>query len=238
MTRKILVTGASAGIGKAVCKSRLTAGDHVIGLARDFSKFADHHRGNFNTIEIDLANLDELPTEFTELSHNLHPDTDALVCNAGEAIFGHLEQFSYKQIRHALDLNFLSHVFLVRAFLPNFKKREQGDIILIGSEAGLRGGRQGSLYCASKFALRGFAQALREEIAATGIRLTMINPGMVKTGFHDNLTFRPGSDTTQHIVPEDVASAVSLALDSRCGTVYDEINLTPQKRVVEFGKKN
>ena len=66
----------------------------------------------------------------------------------------------------------------------------------------------------------------------------MINPGMVKTGFHDNLTFRPGSDTTQHIVPEDVASAVSLALDSRCGTVYDEINLTPQKRVVEFGKRN
>lgn len=237
MNRSLLITGASTGIGRAICKTRLAAGDRVVGIARDFDKREDCDQLDFDTVEMDLSDLSQVPYRLTDLSRNRR-DIDAVVANAGEGVFGHLEQFSFEQIRHALDLNFTSQVFLVRAFLPNFKQRGYGDIILIGSEAGLRGGQQGSLYCAAKFALRGFAQSLREEIAASGVRVTVINPGMVKTRFHDNLTFQPGSEESQHILPSDVAAAVSLALDSRTGTVFDEIDLTPQKKVINFGRQD
>ena len=110
--------------------------------------------------------------------------------------------------------------------------------MIIGSEAALRGGRRGSLYCAAKFALRGFAQSMREETAASGIRVVLVNPGMVRTGFHENLDFRPGQEPEQHLLPSDVAAAVSLALDARVGAVIDEIDLSPQKRVIDFGRRD
>ena len=237
MSRKVLVTGASAGIGRAVCETRLEAGDRVVGLARDFGKFPCQGLTGFDAVEIDLADLDALPGRLAGIAA-AHPEIDALVCNAGEAVFGHLEQFSYDRIRRALDLNFTSQVFLVRAFLPGFRRHGKGDVVMIGSEAAVKGGRRGSLYSAAKFALRGFAQSVREETAASGIRVALVNPGMVRTAFHENLEFRPGSEPGQHLLPVDVAAAVSLVLDARGGAVIDEIDLSPQKRVIDFGRRD
>ena len=80
--------------------------------------------------------------------------------------------------------------------------------------------------------MRGFAQALRHECAAANVRITIVNPGMVRTKFFDSLKFEPGADPDNYIEPEDVASAVCGALSARGGTVVDEINLSPLKRVV------
>jgi len=106
----------------------------------------------------------------------------------------------------------------------------------MGSEAALAGGKRGAIYSAAKFGLRGLAQALRQECAASGLRISIINPGMVKTGFFDELNFKPGDATDNYIMPEDVAGAVQLILESRAGTVFDEINLSPQKKVIRFPK--
>ena len=92
------------------------------------------------------------------------------------------------------------------------------------------------MYCAAKFALRGFAQALRAECARSGIRVTLVNPGMVQTPFFDALDFRPGESPDCYILPEDVARTVAHVLAARPGTVFDEIDLSPQKRVIEFNK--
>jgi NADP-dependent 3-hydroxy acid dehydrogenase YdfG len=73
---------------------------------------------------------------------------------------------------------------------------------------------------------------LRQESAAAGIRVTLINPGMVRTGFFDQLDFEPGEDPTHAIVPEDIAVAVKMVLSARPETVFDEINLSPLKKVV------
>ena len=108
----------------------------------------------------------------------------------------------------------------------------------MGSEAALAGTAQGSLYCAAKFALRGLAQALRAECARAGIRVTLVNPGMVQSPFFDELDFRPGPASDNYILPEDVAEVIVQALTARDGTVLDEINLSPQKKVIEFGAKN
>lgn len=229
MSHRAIITGASRGIGRAIAKKLTEEGSHVIGLARSFND----ELPNFTPLAIDLADLDALPEKFKVLSKEF-PDVDTLVCNAGQGLFGNLEELSYGQIQNLMQVNFLSHVFLIKTFLPQMKKAKKGNIILIGSEAALAGKRQGSIYCASKFALRGFSQALREECAGKGIRVTLINPGMVRTGFFDDLHFIPGEQEHESIVPEDIAEIVQMILNTRQGTVLDEINLSPQSKKVVF----
>ena len=110
------------------------------------------------------------------------------------------------------------------------------DLIFIGSEAALVGSRKGSIYCASKFALRGFSQALRDECAKSSVRVSLINPGMVKTDFFQTLTFKPGEHESQHLLAEDVADAVSYIINARKGIIIDEINLNPANNVIQFKK--
>ena len=232
---RVLVTGASSGIGRAVCEKLLADGHDTIGIARDFGKFPCDDR-RFTSHTIDLADLDQLPAHLQNLVA-AYPALDALVLNAGVGRFGALEQFSYDQIRALIDLNFTSHVFVARAFLPSLKKAGRGHLVFMGSEAALTGTAQGSLYCAAKFALRGFAQALRAECTRAGIRVTLVNPGMVQSPFFDELDFRPGPEPDNYILPEDVAEIIVQALTARDGTVLDEINLSPQKKVIEFGTR-
>ncbi|HEC13455.1 MAG TPA: SDR family NAD(P)-dependent oxidoreductase [Acidiferrobacteraceae bacterium] len=229
--RKIIVTGASSGIGLAVCDRLLTDGHEVIGLSRRGGQTGPRHP-NFYPESINLADLDALPQHLDEL-RNKHNNISGIIFSAGSGAFGSLEEFSYSQIRELIELNFTSQAYITRAFLPDIKKQGFGNLIYIGSEAALSGGGRGAIYSASKFALRGFAQALRQECAKSGIRITLINPGMAKTPFFDDLEFSPGPDSDNYILADDVADAVLLALDSRKGTVLDEINLSPQKKVIQ-----
>ena len=88
-------------------------------------------------------------------------------------------------------------------------------MVLIGSEAALAGGARGAVYSATKFALRGFCQSLRQESAAAGIRVTLINPGMVRTDFFDQLDFEPGEDLAHAIVVSScVISSTSILVFS------------------------
>jgi NADP-dependent 3-hydroxy acid dehydrogenase YdfG len=80
--------------------------------------------------------------------------------------------------------------------------------------------------------MRGFAQALREECGGSGIRVGIVNPGMVKTPFFDDLDFAPGDREDNYVEPADVASGIVWMLNSRPGTVIDEINLSPLKKVI------
>lgn len=230
----IVVTGASSGIGRATASLLLAHGYRVIGIARDFSK-CDFDSTGLTTIELDLSRLDELPLHLDDLIRN-HPSITGLVCCAGTGRFGSLEEFSFEQIRELIDLNLTSQVYAVRALLPVMKRRQTGTIILMGSEAALAGGKRGAIYSASKFGLRGLAQSLRQECASSGIRVSLINPGMVKTGFFDNLDFRPGDADDNYILPEDVAAVVLEVIETRSGTVIDEINMSPGKKVIHFKK--
>jgi NADP-dependent 3-hydroxy acid dehydrogenase YdfG len=234
MNRTVLVTGATSGIGRASCVDQLSEGRRVIGIGRDFSKFSSEDP-NFTPVKLDLGNLDRLPKRLKKLTAD-YPEVDTLVLCAGRGLFGDLEQYSYEQMRDLMDLNFLSPVYLTRAFLPLMKQRGFGDVILMGSEAGLAGKSHGSIYCASKAALRSFAQSLRQEASASGIRVTIINPGMVNTAFFEGLTFEPGPDEANAIDVHDVAETVAMILNLRGGTVTDEINLSPLKTVVRSRK--
>lgn len=228
----IIVTGASSGIGRATTLRLLRAGYRVIGIARDFSKL-DCREPLLQTISIDLSKLAQLPARLETLIHDTG-EVHGVVCCAGSGRFGSLEEFSYVQIHDLVDLNLTSQIYVVRALLPGMKRRKSGTIVFMGSEAALAGGRQGVVYSAAKSGLRGLAQSLRQECASSGVRICIINPGMVRTEFFDTLDFGPGEDPANYLLPEDIAGAVLEVIRARSGTVFDEINLSPQKKVIRF----
>jgi NADP-dependent 3-hydroxy acid dehydrogenase YdfG len=230
--RTILVTGASSGIGRAISRRLLQQGHQVLGVSRDSEKFRTDVEG-FNGVQLDLSDLAKLPQQLEKLAKS-YPDIDAVIFSAGKGQFGSVEEFSYKQINDLITLNFTSMAFVTRALLPALKRKPRSDLIYIGSEAALKGSRKGAVYCASKFALRGFTQALREECSKSNVRVCLINPGMVRTAFFDTLAFAPGDDVSNALAPEDVAQAVLYVLGSSATMTVDEINLNPLNKVVKF----
>jgi NADP-dependent 3-hydroxy acid dehydrogenase YdfG len=226
--RTIIVTGASRGIGRAISNRLLAEGCAVIGISRSPQQSQDD---NFTPVALDLSLLEQLPQQLKELRRS-HPEVDGIIFNAGYGRFGSLEEFSPQQIRELIDTNLTSQILLAREFIPLLKSRDWGDMIFMGSEAALSGGKRGAVYCATKFGLRGLAQSLREECAGSGVRVGIINPGMVETEFFSELDFQPGAAESDHLQPDDVAEAVWLMLSARSGAVIDEINLSPQQRVI------
>jgi short-subunit dehydrogenase len=204
----------------------------IIGLGRDFSGWEEIPAGA-EFLELELGETDKLPHRLGEIAR-AHPELDGLVLNAGYGRFGSLEEFSYQQIAEMLDINLLQHIYTTRVFLPRIKSLKRGDLVVIGSEAALSGGKRGAVYAACKFALRGFAQSLRHECSGSGVRVSLINPGMVATDFFQALDFSPGDDPLHHLRPEDVAEAVAMVLSAHPGTVFDEINLSPLQKVIQF----
>ncbi len=232
VARCFIVSGASSGIGRACAKMLLLQGYTVIGLSRDSSKFTQPHP-NFYGYQIDLADLKNLAGHFKALLKT-YPNISGMILSAGQGRFASLEEFSYAQMQTLLDINLQSPIFTAKALLPHLKKQPLADLVFIGSEAALKGSRKGSLYCASKFGLRGFTQALRDECAKSSVRVALINPGMVKTAFFDDLSFSPGDAESQHLQATDVAEAVQYVINSRKGIIVDEINLNPANHVINF----
>ncbi|TXK94922.1 short-chain dehydrogenase [Methylococcaceae bacterium HT1] len=232
--RTVLVTGASSGIGRACAVALLNQGHEVIGISRNYQQFVYAHP-RFSSVECDLGDLSTLAENIKQLCKQ-HPKIDSIIFSAGKGQFSSLEEFSFSQIQELMNLNFISQSFLTKGFLPALKRKPLADLIFIGSEAALQGSRKGSIYCASKFALRGFTQALRDECAKSSVRVSLINPGMVKTGFFQSLSFEPGNHESQHLIAEDIADAVSYIINARSGIIIDEINLNPANHVIQFKK--
>ena len=230
--RKVLVTGSSDGIGRSITLSLLKSGAKVIGLARDHSKFNPDTK-NYIKYKTDFSNEEILLNTIAKII-NEHKDLDCLVSNAGFGKFGTLETFSTKEINDFIFTNLTSHMILTNKILPHLKKIRKGNIIFIGSESALKGGKNGSLYSAAKFGLRGFSQSIREESCSKNIHVSLINPGMVRTSFFNNLDFMPGEDKSNAIEPDDIGKIIIDILSTRNGSVIEEINLSPLKKVIKF----
>lgn len=228
MTARVLVTGASSGIGRAVALRLLESGRRVVGVSRRAANIDHQH---FDTVCADLEDLDALAAWLGSRPPEL-ADLDAAVLCAGRGLLGGLEEQSFDAIRRLIDLDLTSQIFVARALLPGMKRRGWGDLVLMGSEAALAGGRRGAVYCAAKFGLRGFAQSVRQECARSGVRVGIVHPGMVQTPFFDDLEIEPGEEPDEHLLAGDVADAVVAMLDARPGAVFDEVVVSPLKKVV------
>lgn len=233
MTKRILITGASSGIGWATAKQFISQGDEVIGLARNFDR-ADQKYDGLIKLSLDLSDVEQLPNKLTT-TDLLNQELDVLILNAGYGRFGGIEQFSTSQIQHLMNTNLTSNLILLKHYLPIFKAKGAKDIILIGSESSLQGAKQGAVYCATKFAIRGLAQSLRADCANADIRVILVNPGPVSTEFFDDLNFEPKPGKEFVIEPESVADSIYHAIQQPRNVVIDEVNIQPIKR--SFSKK-
>ncbi len=231
MKNNILITGASSGIGLALAKHFLQIDCYVVGIARDFT---ETDCDGLRQVKLDLSDTKKLPDHLKQ-NALLNNDFDTLVLNAGVGRFGGLEQFSHAQIEQLINTNLVSNLFLLKHYLPQFKQQGGKDIILIGSESALQGAKQGTVYCASKFAIRGLAQSLRADCANADIRVVLVNPGAVDTDFFDDLNFEPQTGNEFALEPESVAKAIHNALAMPRNSVIEEINIQPIKR--SFQKK-
>ena len=228
----VLVTGSSSGIGFEITSKLLDLGAKVIGIARNHDKY-NLENENYTTYNCDVSVHEKLEIIIKEILKR-HPEINCLISNAGYGNFGSLENFSTIQINNFMATNLTSHLVITKLLLPHFKKIKMGDIIFIGSEAGLLGAKNGSLYCTAKFGLRGFSEALSKDVSNKNIRVSIINPGMIRTDFFENLNFEPGNDEENAINIKDVSSTVAYILDLSRNTVVDVINLSPLKKAIKF----
>ena len=228
----VLVTGSSSGIGYEIAFKLLDLGVKVIGIARNHDRFKLENK-NYITYNCDVSTPKKLEILLKQILKD-HPEINCLISNAGYGDFGPLENFSTLQIDNFISTNLTSHLVITKLLLPHFKRIKMGDIIFIGSEAGLLGAKNGSLYCAAKFGLRGFSEALRKDVANKNIRVSIINPGMVKTDFFANLNFEPGDDQGNSISLEDISSTVIYILRLSRNTNIDEINISPSNKAIKF----
>ena len=140
--RSILVSGASSGIGRAISQRLLLEGHQVIGLCRDLSRFSSHP--GFTGIRLDLSRLEDIQPIASKLQKDF-PALDAVVFAAGYGQFGGLEQFSFSQITELMTVNFTAQVFLTKTLLPGLKHKPHVNLVYIGSDAALKGSRNGTV---------------------------------------------------------------------------------------------
>lgn len=233
-TESVLISGASSGIGLACAQLLLQQGYKVIGLSRRGQVDALEHE-NFTALPLDFADPSQVESQLKALLEKR--DVDALVHAAGLGRFGSIEQFSVAQMEELLRVNLLSAMIISRLLLPSMRRRGRGRMIFIGSESALVAGKKGAVYCASKFGLRGFCLSLREDCSSDGIHVSLINPGMVRSPFFDDLPFAPGAGQENAIEVGDVARLVAQILGSSPNIVIDEINLSPRIKSIDFDKK-
>ena len=225
--RHYIVSGSSRGIGLAITQALLASGHQVTGIARR----APVLEGAYQHLAVDLSDASAVQEAITR--HIKDTPVHGLINNAGAGLFGSLEEFSWQQIEASLRLNLFAAMLLTRVLIPHLKQAERGDIIFIGSESALQGGRYGSVYSAAKFGLRGFAQSLRHECAGSNTHVGIVQPGMVRSDFFNDLHFQPGPADAHALLPEDVAAAVLQILNAPDHAVVEEIVVNPRQHVVQ-----
>ncbi len=230
-----MVTGASSGIGAAVTDQLLAVGAKVLGISRRkiTGELSCKNNGmqNLESVQCDLSDFNQLEKTLTAML-KANPDLAGAILCHGFGDFCSLEELSAARVRRQIDTNLTSSILVSRLAIPVLKKNRRGDLIIIGSESGRTGGKKGAVYCATKFGLRGFVQALRPECASSGVRVAIVNPGMVDTPFFNDLDFSPGEARENAMRADEVAKAVQSIIDMPAGAVIDEINLSPQKTVI------
>lgn len=175
--RVVLVTGTSSGFGRAIASALHARGDRVFGTFRSSPVAAA-----FPQLTLDVG--DEASVEAgVEAVLKEAGRIDAVVNNAGWGLAGAAEDTTVAEAQAQLDTNFFGVHRMCRAVLPYFRRQGHGRFVIVGSLAGLVAMPFQAFYCASKFALEGYAEALRMEVKPFGVHVSLVEPGDYATGF-------------------------------------------------------
>lgn len=190
----VLVTGGSAGIGRATAEAFALAGAKVALVARNEAALERAVRqirqagGLAHAFPFNLVKIDELPNLVARIAQQLGP-VDVLVNNAGIFVGGLVQDCPLDAYRENFEINFFACLKLIQSVLPEMKRRRSGQIINISSCAGTRATPAHSAYCSTKFALNGLTESLRLEVQSAGIDVILISPGPVESELHARASF-------------------------------------------------
>ena len=204
-----LITGAGSGIGAALARRLHDRGDRLVLLARSEERAAEL-AGDFSdaaTLVADLADPADLERRLAEAE--LPERIDSVLHVAGAVELSAVADLPVGQLREQLDVNLVAPAVLTRACLPALR-RAQGTVLFVNSTSGLRANPAWAAYAASKFGLRGFADALRTEEAEHGVRVTSVFPSRTATPMQEKVHDQEGKeyDASAWITPETVADAI------------------------------
>jgi short-subunit dehydrogenase len=237
----LLVTGASQGIGRAVAALAARRGMKVLASARKLdllTQLADDARKDGHPLDVVAADVatPEGRDAMVRAARERFGGLDVLVNNAGIGATGHFVDSSPETLRAIMETNFFGTVETTRAFLPLLREGKTPALVNVSSILGRRAIPGRSLYCASKFAVEGWTQAIRAEFARFDIEVITINPGLTQTNFSQNMVEKNARQSLDHMrgmTSEQVAEATLDALAAGKKTV----NLTLQGKALLFAAR-
>ena len=184
MKKVVLITGASSGMGKETAKLLGQNNYIVYAAARRVEKMKDLEVLGIKTISMDVANDSSIVKGVEEILH-AEKRIDILINNAGFGAYGAIEDMSMETAKYQLDVNLFGAARLIQLVLPEMRKNKFGKILNVTSVGGKLATPYGGWYHASKFALEGLSDALRNEVKQFGIDVIVIEPGAVESEWAD-----------------------------------------------------
>ena len=179
------ITGTSAGIGRELAEAALEKGYRVAATARQpevLRDLAEKYPDTVLTLKLDVTNKNEI-AEALRQTVEKYGRIDTIVNNAGYGLIGAIEEPGDEQIRRQFETNVFGVINVVRASLPIFRRQQSGHIINVSSGLGFFAFPSYGYYSATKFAVQGISEALAQEVAPLGIKVTIAEPGGTKTDF-------------------------------------------------------
>jgi 3-oxoacyl-[acyl-carrier protein] reductase len=233
-TAVALVTGGTRGIGRAVALRLAALGASVAICGRDTQALADaaaELKKSGSPVHSQIADV-SLSSDVAALVDKTQAalgPISILVNNAGIGLFGPAHEKSEADWDRVLNTNLKSAFLVSRAVAPAMIQRGAGDIINISSLAGRNAFAGGGIYCASKWGLQGLSACMAEDLREHGVRVSIICPGSVATGFSSGSARAP-KDPTKVLSPEDVAHAVEMIVTQGPQSFLSEIHLRPLRK--------
>ncbi|MEB1806435.1 MAG: SDR family oxidoreductase [Bacillaceae bacterium] len=215
--KKIVITGASSGIGKELAFRVAEMGATPILLARSINKLEmitkeikEKHAVQAYYYPLDVTSFESVQNTVEKVVAN-HDTIDVLINNAGIGYFDAFNEADFHQVEEMFHVNVLGLMACTKAVLPYFLEKQEGHIINIGSQAGKIATPKSSVYSATKHAVRGFTNALRMELHDSNIYVSLVNPGPIRTAFFDQAdktgTYKKNVEKMM-LAPEAVAKRI------------------------------
>ncbi|NWB62661.1 MULTISPECIES: SDR family NAD(P)-dependent oxidoreductase [unclassified Pseudomonas] len=193
MSRVWMITGSAGGLGAGIARAALVNGDQVVATDLDLARLDQTYSSDqVMTAALDIRDEQQAQTVVTAAVARFGR-IDVLVNNAGYGQFGPFEEVEPEAIERQFATNVFGTFNVTRAVLPVMRRQRSGHLVMMSSNGGFKGVRGASMYSASKFAIEGFSEALAEEVAEFGIRLTLLEPGAFRTDFLDSRMLKLGT---------------------------------------------
>jgi 3-oxoacyl-[acyl-carrier protein] reductase len=222
--KKVLITGGSSGIGRATAKELISKGAIVSITGRNKEKL-ERVASEINAIPIhlDVSKYNTIAVKTLDAFHSMG-GIDVLVNNAGIGEFAKLDDIKISHFENIFATNVFGLTMLTQEVVKFFKTQQHGTIINIGSSAATSGFPSGSVYSASKFALRGLTECWRHELRRDNIRVILVNPSEVTTAFNDkNRTEREVQDNK--LRPSEISHVIISAIQMDDRGFIPELNV-------------